>query len=95
MALLAGSGPGREGALGQAQTLLDAVDSAATDISRAVAADLLSKHGRTPEALDALLNAARKRWWNSPALRERALLAAQTLAPRLGKKVGPGGELEG
>jgi predicted Ser/Thr protein kinase len=64
------------------------------DQSRMAAAELLGRESRAVASLEAVCQAARKRWWNTPALREKAQAAAEALAARLGKKVGPGGELE-
>ena len=63
------------------------------DVTRAVCADLLGREARSEEALAAVLEASKRRWWNGPALREAALRAAERIAGRAGKRVSSAGEV--
>ncbi len=67
----------------------------ALEQTRLLAADLLSREGRSPEALNAAIAASKGGFLsgNSPALRERALAAAHAIAARLGKTLTESGEL--
>jgi hypothetical protein len=61
--------------------------------TRAISAELLGVHGSTMDALNALLGATKRRWWNSQTLRDQAQMAAESIAGRLGKKITAAGEL--
>jgi predicted Ser/Thr protein kinase len=63
------------------------------DVTRAACAELLGREARSEEALTAVLEAAKRRWWNGPALREAALRAAERIAGRAGKRISPTGEV--
>ena len=63
------------------------------DVTRAACAELLGREARSEEALAAVLEAAKRRWWNGPALREAALRAAERIAGRAGKRISPAGEI--
>jgi predicted Ser/Thr protein kinase len=68
------------------------VDEAAEQ-TRALAATLLGERARSMEALQAALSAMKRRWWNTQTLRERASAAAELIAARLGRRIGPNGEV--
>ncbi|MFO0589672.1 MAG: serine/threonine-protein kinase [Polyangiaceae bacterium] len=59
------------------------------DVTRTICAELLGREAKTEEALAAVSEAAKRRWWNGPALREAAQRAASAIAPRVGKRVPP------
>jgi len=61
--------------------------------TRVVAVELLGKDARSMEALQAALGAMKRRWWNSQPLRDRAQVAAEAFAARLGRRVSESGEL--
>jgi len=65
----------------------------ALEETRAVCAELLGAHGSTMEALDAVLAATKRRWWNTQPLRDAAGIAAETIAHRLGRRISPSGEV--
>lgn len=64
----------------------------AVEQSRSLAADLLGERARSAEALHAVQNAAKRRWWNTQLLRDAANRAAESISARLGKPTGTGGE---
>ncbi|MEZ4311364.1 MAG: hypothetical protein R3F14_25280 [Polyangiaceae bacterium] len=66
----------------------------ALDVTRAACADLLGREARTEEALDAALEAAKRRWWNGPALRDAAQRAAESIASRMGRPLAKTGEAQ-
>lgn len=57
------------------------IPSDSLEQTRAVAADLLSR-ASSAAALDAARNAAKKRWWNSPPVREAAERAIAAIERR-------------
>ncbi len=61
--------------------------------TRALCAELLGQHARSMEALDAVLQASKRRWWNTQPLRDAALVAAETIAQKLGRRISPAGEV--
>ncbi|MCC6521105.1 MAG: protein kinase [Polyangiaceae bacterium] len=61
------------------------------DATRTLAVELLGARAASQEALDAAVGAARRRWWNGPALREAAGKAAEAIAARLGTSFSAGG----
>ncbi len=61
--------------------------------TRAICADLLGQNSKTMEALDAVLQASKRRWWNTQPLRESALAAAEAIAARLGRRISAAGEV--
>jgi len=63
------------------------------DATRMICADLLGREAKSEEALAAVTEAAKRRWWNGPALREAATRAAAQIASRLGKRMPPAGEV--
>ena len=65
----------------------------ALDVTRTACAELLGREARSEEALAAVLEAAKRRWWNGQALRETAMRAAERIAARLGKSIAKAGEL--
>jgi acyl-CoA reductase-like NAD-dependent aldehyde dehydrogenase len=65
------------------------------ELTRALCAELLGKHAKSQEALEAVLQAVRKRWWNTQLLRDAALVAAEAIAARIGRRISPAGELIG
>ncbi len=65
----------------------------ALDVTRTACAELLGREAKSEEALAAVLEAAKRRWWNGPGLRETALLAAERIASRLGKSIAKAGDL--
>ncbi len=65
----------------------------ALEETRALCAELLGVHAQHREALEAVLQAAKRRWWNTAPLREAALAAADAIAGRLGLRVSPNGEV--
>lgn len=67
----------------------------ALEQTRALCAELLGLHAQNREALDAVLQAARRRWWNTQPLRESALIAADSIANRLGLRISPAGDVVG
>ena len=66
----------------------------AVEQTRAICADLLGREARSIEALEAVLTAAKRRFWNSAPLRDAATAAAENIAARLGKRITPGGEVQ-
>ena len=67
----------------------------ALEQTRALCAELLGANAQTREALDAVLQAAKRRWWNTQVLREAALGAAEAIASRLGLHISSAGEVVG
>ncbi len=67
----------------------------ALEETRALCAELLGQHAQNREALEAVLQASKRRWWNTQPLREAALLAADGIANRLGLRISPAGEVMG
>ena len=65
----------------------------ALEQTRALCAELLGQHGQNMTALEAVLAAAKRRWWNTPPLRDAATVAAEAIAARLGRRISPNGEL--
>ena len=63
--------------------------------TRALCAELLGANAKTREALEAVLQAAKRRWWNTQPLREAALAAAETIAARSGFRISAAGEVVG
>ncbi len=61
--------------------------------TRVVAAELLGRESRSMEALHAVLKEARRRWGNSPQLREKAGVAAEAIAAKLGRRITESGEI--
>jgi hypothetical protein len=61
--------------------------------TRALCAELLGQHSKDPGALEAVLGAMKRRWWNTQPLRDAATLAAEAIAARLGRRISPSGEL--
>jgi eukaryotic-like serine/threonine-protein kinase len=66
----------------------------AVEETRAIAADLLGQRARSSDALQAVLGATKRRWWNTQPLRDVAGRAAEAIATRLGKRIGPNGEVQ-
>ena len=66
----------------------------AVEQTRVVAAELLGRESRSMEALQALLKEARRRWGNSPPLREKASAAAEIIAAKLGRRITESGEIQ-
>src|SRR6185436_567303 len=66
----------------------------ALDQTRAICAELLGREGKSMEALEAVIGATRRRPWNSGQLRDAALLAAEAIAARLGKRITASGEIQ-
>jgi serine/threonine protein kinase len=62
----------------------------AAEQTRAISAELLGREARSQDALDAALGAAKRRPWNSQALRDAASAAAEAIAARLGQPIVPG-----
>lgn len=52
-------------------------------MSRKLAVDMLAEHARTPEAIEAIKDAAKGRWWNAPELQAAAKEAIVKLTARL------------
>lgn len=67
----------------------------ALEETRALCAELLGQHAQGRDALDAVLQASKRRWWNTQPLREAALLAADSIAGRLGLRISPAGDVVG
>jgi len=63
------------------------------EATRALCAELLGQNARTMEALDAVLQAAKRRWWNTQPLRDAAMVAAEAIAQKLGRRISPAGEV--
>ncbi len=59
----------------------------ATEQTRAICAELLGHNSQSQEALDAVLGALKRRWWNSQLLRDAAAFAADAIA-------GPNGQTD-
>jgi hypothetical protein len=55
----------------------------------------LGVHGETRPPLEAVLQAAKRRWWNTQPLREAALVAAEAIAARIGLRISAAGEIVG
>ena len=66
----------------------------AVDQTRAICAELLGRESKSPEALDAVVGATRRRPWNSALLRDAAAIAAEPIAKRLGKRITASGEIQ-
>ena len=66
----------------------------AVEQTRVVAAELLGRESRSMEVLQALLKEARRRWGNSPALREKTSAAAEIIAAKLGRRITESGEIQ-
>jgi hypothetical protein len=66
----------------------------AVEETRALAADLLGQRSRSSDALQAVLGATKRRWWNTQLLREAAARAAEAIAARIGKRLSPAGEVQ-
>lgn len=64
----------------------------AVEQTRALAAELLGQRARSNEALQAVLAATKRRWWNTQLLRDAATRAAEAIEARMGKRVSAGGE---
>jgi aminopeptidase N len=64
----------------------------AVEQTRALAAELLGQRARSNEALQAVLAATKRRWWNTQLLRDTAARAAEAIGARMGKRVSAGGE---
>jgi hypothetical protein len=60
------------------------LENQSLDVSRKLAVDLLAEHARTPEAIEAIKDAAKGRWWNAPELQAAAKEAIIKLTARLG-----------
>ena len=65
----------------------------ALEETRALCAELLGQNAQNREALEAVLQASKRRWWNTQPLREAALLSADAIAGRLGLRISPAGEV--
>ncbi|MBL8744445.1 MAG: hypothetical protein JNK04_25230, partial [Myxococcales bacterium] len=65
----------------------------ALEETRALCAELLGQNAQGRDALEAVLQASKRRWWNTQPLREAALLAADAIAGRLGLRISPAGEV--
>ena len=61
--------------------------------TRALCAELLGREARSIEALEAVMNATKRRFWNSASLRDVAVAAAESIAARLGKRITAAGEI--
>jgi eukaryotic-like serine/threonine-protein kinase len=61
--------------------------------TRGVAAEMLGREARSMEALSAVLSATKRRWWNSQPLRDKAMVAAEAIAARMGRRVTESGEV--
>jgi eukaryotic-like serine/threonine-protein kinase len=62
--------------------------------TRVLAAELLGRETRSMEALQSLVKEARRRWGNSPQLREKAGAAAEAIAARLGRRITESGDIQ-
>lgn len=60
------------------------LENQSLDVSRKLAVDLLAEHARTAEAIEAIKEASKGRWWNAPELQASAKEALVKLADRLG-----------
>jgi predicted Ser/Thr protein kinase len=67
----------------------------ALEQTRALCAELLGLHADTRAPLEAVLQAAKRRWWNTQPLREAALVAAEAIAARIGLRISAAGEIVG
>ncbi len=65
----------------------------ALEETRALCADLLGKNSKEMAALEAVLAASKRRWWNTQPLRDAATLAAEAIAGRLGRRISPNGDV--
>jgi len=63
------------------------------ETTRALCAELLGQSARSMEALEAVLQATKRRWWNTQVLRDAATVAAEAIAQRLGRRIGANGEI--
>jgi predicted Ser/Thr protein kinase len=63
------------------------------ETTRALCAELLGQSARSMEALEAVLQATKRRWWNTQVLRDAATVAAEAIAHRLGRRIGANGEI--
>ena len=61
------------------------LENQSLDVSRKLAVDMLAEHARTSEALEAIKEASKGRWWNAPELQASAKEALTKLATRLGQ----------
>ena len=62
------------------------VTAVATEQTRAICAELLGHNSQSAEALEAVLGALKRRWWNSQLLRDAAAPAADAIAGRMGSR---------
>ncbi|NQW62965.1 MAG: protein kinase [Deltaproteobacteria bacterium] len=60
------------------------LENQSLDVSRKLAVDLLAEHARTTQAIEAIKDAAKGRWWNAPELQAAAKEAVIKLTARLG-----------
>ncbi len=65
----------------------------ALEQTRALCAELLGQHASNMTALEAVLQASKRRWWNTQPLRDAAIVAAETIAAKLGKRISPAGDI--
>ena len=65
----------------------------ALEQTRALCAELLGLHAQAMPALEAVLAASKRRWWNTQPLRDAATVAAEAIAARLGRRISPSGEV--
>ena len=65
----------------------------ALDQTRAICAEMLGRSSSSMAALEAVLGASRRRPWNTSTLRDRATIAAEAIAARLGKRLNASGEI--
>jgi hypothetical protein len=70
------------------------IPDAALDETRVVAIELLGGEGKSVEALEGVLSATKRRWWNGPPVRDAAMIAATAIAARVGKRINASGEIE-
>jgi hypothetical protein len=61
--------------------------------TRGVAVEMLGREARSMEALQAVLAATKRRWWNSQPLRDKATAAAEAIAARMGRRLTESGEV--
>jgi predicted Ser/Thr protein kinase len=65
----------------------------ALEQTRALCAELLGQHAQNMTALEAVLAASKRRWWNTQPLRDAATVAAEAIAAKLGRRISPNGEV--
>ncbi|MFO0763167.1 MAG: serine/threonine-protein kinase [Byssovorax sp.] len=62
--------------------------------TRAIAVELMGRELRSLEALQVIAKEAKRRWGNSQTLRDKASVAAEAIAARLGRRITDSGDIQ-